>query len=116
MGETVLEAGPPPLPGVHVFAHCLASRPGGVALLAVNTDRNASREIAVSRRGERYTLTSDGGLLAHGLRLNGKALVLGGDGAMPPFRASAQEAGPVALPAASLTFLAFADAGNPGCR
>lgn len=48
--------------------------------------------------------------------MNGKALALGKDGAMPPIRAVPAQAGPVTLPAASLTFLAIADAGNAGCR
>lgn len=116
MGTTVLEAGPSPAPGVHVYAHCLAGKPGGVALLAVNTERSASREVAVPMRGERYTLASAQGLLAHSVELNGNALTLGKDGAMPPIRGVPTPAGPVALPAASMTFLAFTDAGNAGCR
>jgi heparanase len=116
MGATVLDAGPSPAPGVHVYAHCLAGRPGGVALLAVNTDRSASRDVTVRMRGERYTLTSAEGLLAHGVQLNGKTLVLEKDGAVPATEGVPTPAGPVALPVASLTFLAFADAGNASCR
>ena len=116
MGKTVLEAGPLPAPGVHVYAHCLAGRPGGVALLAVNTDRSAPREVTVPLRGERYTLASAQGLLAHSVELNGNALALGKDGAMPRIRGVPTQGGVVALPAASMTFLAFADAGNAGCR
>jgi heparanase 1 len=116
MGATVLDAGPSPAPGVHVYAHCLAGKPGGVALLAVNTDRSAPREVTVPMRGERYTLASAQGLLTHSLELNGSALALGKDDAMPPLRGVPTQPGTVALPAASITFLAFADAGNAGCR
>jgi heparanase len=116
MGTTVLDAGPSPAPGVHVYAHCLAGKPGGVALLAVNPDRSAPREVTVPMRGERHTLASAQGLLAHRVELNGNALALGKDGAMPPIRGVPTQAGPVALPAASMTFLAFADAGNARCR
>jgi len=116
MGATVLDAGPSPAPGVHVYAHCLAGKPGGIALLAVNTDRSAPRDVTVPMRNERYTLASAQGLLVHSLELNGNALALGKDGAMPPIRGVPTPAGPLALPAASMTFLAFADAGNAGCR
>jgi hypothetical protein len=116
MGTTVLDAGPSPAPGVRVFAHCLAGKAGGVALLAVNTDRSASRDVAVPTRGERYTLVSAEGLLSRDVQLNGKALVLGKDAAMPAIQGVPQPPGQVTLPAASLTFLAIADAGNAACR
>jgi heparanase 1 len=116
MGTTVLDAGPSPAPGVHVYAHCLAGRLGGVALVAVNTDRNASRDVIVTRGGERYTLISPKGLLAHSVELNGKEIVLRKDGAVPALRGVRAQAGRVTLPAASVTFLSFADAGNASCR
>ena len=40
MGSTVLDAGPSN-PGVHLYAHCMAGRPGGVTLLAINTNQTA---------------------------------------------------------------------------
>jgi heparanase len=43
MGATVLKPGPSPVPSLHLYAHCLRDTPGGVALLAINTDRNASQ-------------------------------------------------------------------------
>ncbi len=116
MGTTVLDAGPSPAPGVHVYAHCLAGKPGGVALLAVNTDRSVARDLAVPMRGDRYVLASAQGLLAHSVELNGSALALGKDGAVPPIRGVPTQAGAMALPAASMTFLALADAGNAACR
>ena len=116
MGTTVLEAGPSPEAGVHVYAHCLAGKPGGVAMLAVNTDRSASRAVTVEVRGERYALTSAEGLLSHSVELNGKALVLGKDGALPAIEGVPTQAGPVTLPPASIAFLAFAGAGNASCR
>jgi len=116
MGRTVLDAGPSPAPGVHVFAHCLAGKAGGVGLLAVNTDRDASREVTIPVRGERYTLASAEGLLSHVVQLNGKLLALAKDGAVPGTQGVPTSKGQVALPAASITFLALADAGNASCR
>jgi len=115
MGATVLDSGASPAPGVDVFAHCLAGKSGGVALLAVNTDRDAPRDITLRTRSERFTLASEEGLLSHRVELNGKALGLEGEGAMPPIQGVPQPAGQVSLPAASLTFLAIADARNGSC-
>ncbi len=116
MGTTVLDAGRSPAQGVHVYAHCLTGKPGGVALLAVHTNRGASQDIAVPLRGERYTLASAEGLLAHRIELNGKTLVLGKDGALPAIHGVAAARGTTTLPPASITFLALADAGNAACR
>jgi hypothetical protein len=116
MGATVLDAGPSPAPGVNVYAHCLADRPGGVALLAVNTDRGATRDLTVPLDGERYTLASSKGLLSHSVDLNGQALVRGPDAAVPALRGVSTKVGPVTLPAASITFLAFSNADNAACR
>jgi heparanase len=118
MGATVLDAGPSPAPGVNVFAHCLAGTSGGVALVAVNTDRGASREITLPIKAERYTLSSSTGLQSIRVELNGKELVLADDAAapVPALRGVAAPAGQISLPAASITFLAVADAGNAACR
>jgi hypothetical protein len=45
MGTTVLDAGVKNGAGLHVYAQCLRGTPGGVALLAINTDTTASRTI-----------------------------------------------------------------------
>jgi len=116
MGTTVLDAGAPPEPGVHLFAHCLAGRAGGVALLAVNTDRTAAREIGLPARAERYTLTSPNGLDSRVIELNGKPLALAAGGTLPALAGALEKAGTVALPATSVTFLAIPTAGNPACR
>ena len=95
MGTTVLDAGPSSAPGVHLYAHCLAGQPGGVVVLAVNTERGAARELTIPMRGERYTLTSAPGLLSRSLELNGNPLALGKDGAMPALEGVPTQAGPV---------------------
>lgn len=53
----LLKPGPSTAPSLHLYAHCLRDTPGGVALLAINTDRNASQTLDVSVPSERYTLT-----------------------------------------------------------
>ena len=116
MGRTVLDAGASPAPGVDVYAHCLAGKRGGVALLAVNTDRDAAHDLTLPIRGERYTLASAEGLLSHSVQLNGKTAAVGKDNVVPVLRGVPTPKGPVALPAASITFLALAEAGNASCR
>lgn len=116
MGTTVLEAGTTAPAGVHVYAHCLAGKPGGVALLAVNTDRAATHEVAIPITGERFTITSATDLLSHTVELNGKALALANDGAVPRLAGLSVQPGAVALPAASITYIALPGAGNANCR
>jgi hypothetical protein len=43
--------------GLHVYAHCLRDMPGGVAVLAINTNRTAPHTLKVPV-GMRYTLSS----------------------------------------------------------
>ena len=116
MGRTVLDAGPSPAPGVNIYAHCLAGAPGGVALLAVNTDRAAAHDVTLPITGERYTLASQAGLLSHTVELNGTPLALGKAGAVPATKGVPVKAGALSLPAASITFVALPAAGNASCR
>lgn len=115
MGTTVLDAGPAPVPAVHLYAHCLRGHPGGVALLAINTDREAAHSLAVPARSERYTLTAKN-LLDTSVELNGRVLKTGADGALPEITGEPARAGQVTLAPASITFLAFPNAGNASCR
>jgi heparanase len=116
MGTTVLDAGPSPVPGLHVFAHCLAGVRGGVALLAVNTDRGTPRVLSLPTKAERYTLASSAGLLSDRVELNGEPLAAAKDGTLPALRGVPARAEPLSLPPASLTFLALPEAGNASCR
>jgi hypothetical protein len=115
MGATVLEPGPTSEPGIHLYAHCLAGTPGGVALLAINTDRGVNKSIEVAAASERYTLTAPD-LAGSVVRLNGSELRLGPDDALPRFLAVRAPAGQVTLAPASITFLAIPAAGNASCR
>ena len=56
MGTTVLDPGVPLHAGLHVYAHCQRGTPGGVALLVINTDRDASHSLKMADASERYTL------------------------------------------------------------
>jgi heparanase len=114
MGRVVLDAGAA-APGVRLYAHCMAGRPGGVTLLAINTDQTGTAPLDLASPADRYTLSART-LDDERVQLNGRDLALGAGDALPALRADRVRAGRVDLAPASITFLAVADAGNPACR
>ena len=78
MGTTVLDPGLSTASNLHLYSHCLHGQPGGVALLAINTDRSASQSLDLAMAAERYTLTAPS-LDATSMQLNGSELKLGED-------------------------------------
>ena len=115
MGTTVLDAGTMPEAGLNVYAHCLAGKPGGVALLVLNTDRSAGKSLAVDAAAQRYTLTADG-LESGRVKLNGRELRLGANDSLPELRGERAKAGTMEFAPASITFLAVENAKNESCR
>jgi heparanase 1 len=115
MGTTVLDPGVKNDAGLHVYAQCLRGTPGGVALLAINTDKTASRTLTIPMAGQRYTLSSDR-LDGTRVQLNGTALALGEADALPAFEGAAMAAGNVTLAPTTITFLTVPTAGNSVCR
>ena len=115
MGTTVLDPGPSPSANLHLYAHCLHDQPGGVALLAINADKDGEQTLHLPMGAERYTLTANN-LTDSTADLNEKRLELGPDDALPVLRGVAVHSGTVTLAAASITFLAFPRAGNAGCK
>jgi hypothetical protein len=115
MGTTVLEPGVSPTPMLHVYAHCLRDVPGGVALLAINTDRNASKTLDLASNSQRYTLTAKALEDTH-VDLNGSELKLDSNDSIPSMTGVPTNHGPITLPPASVTFLAVPDAGNASCH
>jgi heparanase 1 len=115
MGPVVLDAGASPSPALHLYAHCLRGSPGGVALLAINTDRTAAQSFELAAAARRYTLSA-----AHledaRVLLNGSELKLGPDDAIPPLSSAPAPSGRVTFDPATITFLALPDANNPSCR
>jgi hypothetical protein len=114
MGTTVLDAGASE-PNVYVYAHCLRNQPGGVAVLAINADRDASHDITLPQASLRYTLTSDK-LISAQVALNGVDLTLDKNGNLPTLTGTPTPAGKIALAPTTITFLGVAKANNPACR
>jgi len=115
MGDTVLKPGPSPAPSLHLYAQCLRDVPKGVALLVINTDRNASQSLDVSGGSERYTLTADN-LEGTRVQLNGTELKLGVGDSIPRLAGAPAHAGQITFAPASITFLAIPNANNASCR
>ena len=115
MGTTVLDPGVKSEQGLHVYAQCLRGTPGGVALLAINTDKTAARTLAIPLAGQRYTLSSDR-LDGTRVQLNGTELALAKDDALPAFEGAAIAAGNLTLAPTTITFLTVPTAGNGVCR
>jgi heparanase 1 len=115
MGTTVLDPGPTPATDMHLYAQCLRGKPGGVVLLAINADREVPQTLEIPVKAESYALTS-AELDSKTVELNGSELELGDGDSLPALKARAVSAGRTELSPASITFLAFPDAGNASCR
>jgi hypothetical protein len=115
MGTSVLDPGIPRQEGLHVYAHSLKGVPGGVTLLIINTSTSRARSIAFTRGGRRYTLSATAkGLQDPSVLLNGTELSLGDHDRLPALKGRPQAAGSVVFEPATITFVTFRDAGNPG--
>jgi hypothetical protein len=115
MGTTVLNAGESPSPNLYVYAHCLRGTPGGVALLVINADPTAAKQIALSGEAERYTLSA-AHLTDNKVDLNGHSLELNDDGSLPKLVGAKTTAGATVFAPASITFLAVPNARNASCQ
>ena len=115
MGTTVLDAGVTSTPGLYLYAHCLSGHPGGVALLAINTDRDHARDLALPTDSTRYSLTAND-LLSSTALLNGAELKVAADGDLPVLEGAPQHAGDISLTAASITFFAIPKAHSAACH
>lgn len=115
MGTVVLDPRASGDPNLRIYAHCMKGSRGGVAVLALNTDREKTQAIRLPAAADRFTLTADD-LTSASVQLNGKQLHVSSDGSLPAIAGERVPAGKVELAPASATFLTIPSAGNPGCR
>jgi hypothetical protein len=115
MGTVILDPGTSPAQNLHVYAHCMSSHAGGVALLVINTDTTQAQSIHVSVASERYTLSAQN-LEDTRVQLNGKELQLGADDDLPELKGIATHSGKITFASASITFLAMPGAHNTSCQ
>ena len=115
MGTTVLDAVAPIQPGLHLYAHCQRGAPGGVALLVINTDRNAPHWLVLPTASVRYTLDATN-LLDEQVRLNGRTLALEPRDKLPTLTGAPTAAKILTFEPTTITFLAVPQARNGACR
>jgi hypothetical protein len=115
MGTTVLNPEAQADPAVRVYAQCMRGVPGGVAIVAMNTDAKAKHSIAIATPAERYTLTSDA-LTSNAVSLNGAVLKANADGSLPALNNQHADAGTIELDPVSVVFLAVPSAKNGACK
>jgi hypothetical protein len=115
MGTTVLDAGVPRIEGLHLYAHCLPGRAGGVTLLAINNSRSRPEFIELPVTAERYTLSAQQ-VRDERVRLNGRPLSLDANGELPELRGEAVPPGRVEFAPTTITFLSLAGAANANCQ
>jgi hypothetical protein len=115
MGATVLDPKTSPAQNAYVYAHCLQSHPGGVALLVINADQQQAFQITLPTDAQRYTLTAKQ-LQDRKVQLNGKTLEVSANGDVPQLAGEPTKAGRVSFAPVSITFLAIPSAGNNSCK
>lgn len=109
MGTEVYEAGNG-VPAVYLFAHNTKGQKGGISLLVINTNKNATT-INIPSDAEQYTLTAKE-LQDTTVQLNGQELRLGENDELPAINGKIIKAGKVQLPSTSITFITFANTEN----
>jgi hypothetical protein len=114
MGTTVLDPVTQSAGELRIYAHCMKQKPGGVALVALNTGKEP-HALALPVPGERFTLTAPD-LAGTTVLLNDSELKAQADGSLSPIQSQAFETGSVRLPAQSITFLTMPSAGNSSCK
>ncbi|MEP7111100.1 MAG: hypothetical protein ABI760_24095 [Ferruginibacter sp.] len=104
MGTDVYDAGSS-TPGVDIFVHSLKKKPGGMALLVVNTLDTAA-VFTIPSNAEQFMLTASE-LQTKEIQLNGKDLALTATDELPFIKGKAIGSGVIQIPAHSITFLTF---------
>ncbi|MCC6942403.1 MAG: hypothetical protein IT551_12455 [Novosphingobium sp.] len=113
MGQTVLASPKSPSPAMRLYAHCLAGKPGGVAVMALNTGEAAQR-INLGGKALGWTMTGTP-LDTRNVLVNGRQPALGTDLNFAGLEGAAIN-GKTTIPGQSVAFFAIAGAANPACR
>lgn len=112
MGRRVLDSGANQA-GLHVYAHCLQGRRGGVALLALNM-KDRSDTVSVTGKAAVYTLTAPE-LQGRAVLLDGTPLSIGSDDRLPAMTPRAAS-GQIGLAPYSVNFIALPQTNSPACQ
>ncbi|MEQ1495101.1 MAG: hypothetical protein ABL912_04970 [Novosphingobium sp.] len=113
MGTTVLASPRSPSPALRLYAHCLAGKPGGVAVMALNTGE-ASQRLGLGGKGLGWTMTGQP-IDTRAVQINGRSPGLDDNGGLTGLVGVAV-AGNVTVPGQSVAFYALPGVNNPACR
>ncbi|MFO1254114.1 MAG: hypothetical protein U1E37_00330 [Sphingomonadaceae bacterium] len=113
MGTTVLASPKSPSPALRLYAHCLAGKSGGVAVMALNTGE-APQRLGLGGKGQGWTMTGQP-VDTREVRINGNTPGVSSSGELTGLEGAAV-AGNVTVPGQSVAFYAMPGANNPACR
>lgn len=113
MGAAVLASPRSPSPALRLYAHCLVGKPGGVAVLAINTGE-AAQTLSLGGKALGWTMTGQP-IDTRTVLINGKAPALTPDLKLTGLEGKAI-AGKAAIPGHAIAFYAVPGAANPACR
>lgn len=106
MGTTVYDAGLPLREGLHLYAHSRRDGKPGYALVAINNSLSVDTVIDLPSAADVYQLTGEA-LRSQTVLCNGQPLKMVDDSTLPDINARSAEAGDLALPPVSITFIAI---------
>jgi heparanase len=113
MGTTVLASPRSPSPALRLYAHCQASKRGGVTVMALNTGE-APQRLSLGGKALAWTMTGQP-IDTRAVLINGSAPGLDSNGALTGLGGKAV-AGSVSIPGQSIAFYTVPGASNPACR
>ncbi len=113
MGTTVLASPKSPSPTLRLYAHCQTGKPGGVAVMALNTGE-APQRLSLGGKGLAWTMTGQP-VDTRSVLINGNAPGVAGNGELIGL-GGMKAAGIVAVPGQSVAFFTVPGANNPACR
>jgi len=113
MGSTVLAPPASPSSALRIYAHCLAGKPGGVGLLAINTG-TAPQSLALGRKATLWTMRGTP-IETRAVTINGNIPAVDARGTLAGL-AGMPNVGAWDIPGQSISFAAVADARNAACR
>ncbi|MBY0392879.1 MAG: hypothetical protein K2Q27_06410, partial [Novosphingobium sp.] len=113
MGSTVLASPRSSSPALRLYAQCLVGKPGGVAVLALNTGE-AAQTFNLGGKAIAWVMTGQP-VDTRSVLINGKAPALATDLTFTGLEGAATAA-KVTLPGHAIAFYAVPGAANPACR
>lgn len=105
MGPTVYDCGEPDGQGAHLYCHSRKDGKAGYVYLVINNSLTEPAAVALPGDAEVYSLSGNGDMRSSVLYLNGRALALGKEDALPDLHGEKVQAGVLELAPGSCTFI-----------